>query len=493
MGAFDVLKQTIDDSYAKLMIANDGLHEMTGGDWGELATLIQNSPHPTLTQITLMSQYEQMRYTHAPSTALTRASALPTLPTPILPTPLHRLARQVLEGCHDDTMQTVRLLDFIHERGYVVPPTVWLPPKNMLTHLDEMSAESKLPDEYLAWCAWVGGDDSTHAHTELTDETWDEFYPAQRREMLRQLRHSDPNFALDLIAKFAPNEPADKRFDLIEVLAVNLSDDDKPFLQSLQKDRSQRVKQLASTYLARLGEFDDKDTLADELFDELEIGADGIIFKATKNNKLRENRFEKLQKVNLFALAKKFELSLGEFLLAWDYDGNERKGSSHNYSHAFFERMASMISDDELISIANPLLKIIDKKGDYYGYYFYSLIRPRLSLETRQEYMYKKFVKGEDFNQLLRFMPKYLSLNFNALQISSSYKKLMTALENWQQKNSGYIDNWHIIHEIFALGLLLNQDTAKECLAHLVQMGVIKTDPVLATLHFNALLDNRVD
>ncbi|MDO4895723.1 MAG: DUF5691 domain-containing protein [Moraxella sp.] len=490
MGAFDVLKQTIDDGYARLMMTNDGLHDDMSkwGEWGELATIVQNSPHPTLTQIAFMSQYEQMRYAPAPSTPLTRAFDLPKLRTPILPTSLHHLAKQVFKHCYDDTVQMVRLLDFIHERGYVVPPTVWLPPKNLLAHLDEMNCESKLPDDYLAWCAWVGGDDGTNAYTELTDETWDDFYPAQRREILRQWRNTDPKSALDLIVKFAPKEPADKRFDLVEVLSVNLSDDDKPFLQSLQKDRSQKVKQLASTYLARLGEFDDKDTLTDELFDELEIGVSGIVFKPTKNNKLRKNRFEKLQKVNLFALAQKFDLSLGEFLLAWDFDGNNKQSGYDDNNHEFFERMVSIISDDELISIVNPLLKIIDKKG-YDGYDFYSLIRSRLPLVIRQEYMYKKFVKGEEFNQLLRFMPNGLDLTFGALKVSSSYKKLIATLERWQQKNSGYIENWHMTNEFFALGLLLNQDTAKECLAHLEYMGVIKTDPVLATLHFNALLD----
>lgn len=495
-------KEMIQNIYARLMIANNGLsaHDMTEHvgtqnrhekDMTYIERIAQNSPSATLSQLTLITQFEQMMYAHAPSTRLTRLTTLPPLNTPVLPVHLHRLVGQILDDHKDEVMWTVRVLMFIFERGYTVPPTVWLPPRNIQTDFDdpdELSFEGEFPSEYLAWCTWVNEGKTQTQSGVLTDDNWEEWHPTQRLSLLKKQRKSDPKAARELIVKLAPKEIAEKRLKLVETLAVNLSDEDKPFLRSLKKDRSQKVKDIAKDYLARLGEYDDDDAImADELFGELTMGVGGIIFTPTKNNKQQENRQDLLQKVNLFALAKKFNLSLTEFLLAWDFDGNERRAGYHDYNYLLFSRVIKMMDDEALRRIAKPLLKIIEKQNAHY----YTLIRPRLPLSIRQDFAYKKFLKKEDFSDLLCIMPRTLDLGFGALQVSGSYRQLIENIHHWQKKHSDYLDDHYLIGQIHALGLLISQDAAKECLAHLEQLGIMKTDAALSVLTLNALLDNR--
>ncbi|STZ03036.1 DUF5691 domain-containing protein [Moraxella equi] len=475
-------KEKIDQFYAKLMIANDGISEpLPFGD--ELSTL---------GKITLISQYETMMYDHAPSGELTRAKPLPELDLPVLPKHLWRLLGQVFEQCCDNYLTMVRLLMFIHKRGYGVPPTVWLPSKHMKTEfndVDGMNFEGELPSPYLAWLAWVNDEQTTAFDEPLTADNWDEFYPAERIRRLKNLRKSDPKTALDLISQFAPNEPAEKRLAIIETLAVNLSDEDKAFLQSLDKDRSQKVKELSKQLLARLGNFDNDDELADELFGELEMTGDGIMFKSTKNNTKSQNNFEKLQKVNFFVLAKKFDLSLVDFVLAWDFKHGNHYHRYYDVNAVLLERAVPLLSDEEVQQVATTLMPIMLKNSSLY----WQKIRARLPVSFRQEFADKLFAKGESFLYLLGMMPHQLQVNAKTLQASSSYKKMIANIQKWQEKYSGYIDDYHICQEVRALGLLVGQDTAKECLAHLEGLGIMRTDPALSMLHFNALLDKRAD
>lgn len=473
-------KSNIDTLYARLMIANDGVSE----------PLPFGNELSTLGKITLVSQFEKMMYDHAPNSELVRAKPLPELGLPVLPKHLWRLAGQVLGS--DELIHQVRVLDMIHQRGYSVPPTVWLPSKHMKTEfndVDGMNFEGELPSNYLSWLAWVNDEQTTAFDEPLTADNWDEFYPAERIRRLKNLRQSDPKTALDLIGRFAPNEPAEKRLAIIETLAINLSDEDKAFLQSLDKDRSQKVKELSKQLLARLGEFDNEDELADELFEELEMTGDGIGFKSTKNNTKRQNNFEKLQKVNVFVLAKKFDLSLAEFVLAWDFKHGDNYHRHYDVNAVLLERAVPLLSDEEVQQVATVLMPVMRKNH----FLYWKKMRARLPVSFRQEFADKLFAKGESFSHLLSVMPHQLQVNAKTLQASSSYKKLIGNIKDWQKNNSGYMDNYHICDVLFALGLLVNQETAKECLAHLEGLGIMRTDPALSMLHFNALLDKRAD
>lgn len=482
-------RRLIDDVYALLMISNDGL--MADNLPQELNTIALSTPHTTLAQIALLSQFDEMMINQAPNSPLTHTPPLPILNKPALPSHLQRLAGQVL--AHNQLVYVVRTLMMIDERGYSVPPTVWLPPKFMLSKLDGNQNyheyfEGELPSDYLSWCAWVDGYHNQVVPDDeiLTADNWEQWYPSNRLRLLKELRRTNPKFALDLIAQFAPKEPAEKRLDLVAVLAVGLSDDDKEFLESLLKDRSQKVKDEAKRLLARLGVHGEQDGLADELFDELEFGTSGIAFKSTKNNKQRETRYDNLQKVNLFDLAKKFNLSLKEFFLAWDFHHHTKHHVYGSYNQMLSERVIGLLSDDELEDIADDLIKIVFKENHLY---YWGLVRARLPLSIRQEFAHKNFLKGKDFAYLIGISPNTFDMGFNALQATTSYKRLAHNIKQWQEKDGGYINTGSLGEQISALGLMVNQSTAKDCLNALYELGVDKTDPALQTLTLNALLE----
>lgn len=475
-------KPTINQAYARLMIANGGL---TADDL-PVGLVDIDAKNPLLAQISILSQFDEMMISQTPNSPLTRKSILPSLSKPLLPTHLHHLAGQVLAD--DEIELTMRVLMMIDERGYGVPPTVWLPSKTMSRDYggwNDYEFKGQIPKDYLAWIDHVKGRASVDFEV-LDGDNWDEWYPSARIRHLKALRKHDPKLALDLIVKFAPKESAEKRLDLVSVLAVGLSDDDKDFLISLNKDRSAKVKDEAKRLLARLGVFDEMDKVADELFDELEMGAGGIAFKPTKNAKQRQNRFESLQTVNLAVLAKKFELPLKDFLLAWDFESHKKNQGHHDYNRIFAERMIGLLSDDDVLAVADFFINIMLKRANYD---YWGIMRDRLPLSKHQEFASKLFLKGQEFHYLIYHVPDKLNVGFKALQVSSSYKKLIESIQNWQKKNTGYLDNYYIANQLASLGAMIDQDTAKACLVDLYGYGVEKTDPALQVLTLNALLD----
>ena len=66
-------------------------------------------------------------------------------------------------------------------------------------------------------------------------------------------RRANPNEARALLESAWPHQNADARFRLLEALQTGLAAEDQPFLASLEKDRSPRVRSLAARLLARLG------------------------------------------------------------------------------------------------------------------------------------------------------------------------------------------------------------------------------------------------
>lgn len=466
-------KDTINATYAKLMIANDGLTDDLGID----------TASPTLAHITLLSQYEQMMMTLAPSSPLVYHAPLPVLTKPVLPSVFHHLTKQILADA--DERLLLEVLSLISTRGYVVPPTVWQPNKNLRTSFPD--TERTLPDEYLPWCAWAEGNKSSEDKV-LSADTWEDFYPAQRLGILSRLRKDKPDTALGLICQFAPTESAEKRLALVQVLAVGLNENDKEFLQSLNKDRSAKVKEFVKVLLARLGEYDGDDGVADELFEELEIDEDGIVFKPTKNNKKHQNRAEQLAMVNMVLLARKFGLTVGEFVLGWDFKGNDdAKRGYYPYNEIMLTNAVGYMNDDELIAIAEPLIKMIVRSNDDFN--LWHIIRPRLPMSLRKELAWRQFVKGREFLVLARISPTCLDVNAKTLLASSSWKNLAERIRGFFEKNDGHFLTGYLANQVMGLGLVIDQDTAKACLDALAELGVTKTDPALGVLTLNALLN----
>gem|GEM_PF-4725514 len=75
---------------------------------------------------------------------------------------------------------------------------------------------------------------------------------AHRLSFLEALRHRDPAQARALIAAQLPLEKADARLELVSLLWIALSGDDKPLLESIRTDRSGPVRQESERILGHL-------------------------------------------------------------------------------------------------------------------------------------------------------------------------------------------------------------------------------------------------
>jgi len=85
---------------------------------------------------------------------------------------------------------------------------------------------------------------------ELTTENWTESSLRSRVQFFKILRKQDPKAAQILLEKSWSGENPDSRVQLLSVLQFGLSPQDKPFLESIQKDRAPRVRTLVQRMLA---------------------------------------------------------------------------------------------------------------------------------------------------------------------------------------------------------------------------------------------------
>jgi hypothetical protein len=98
---------------------------------------------------------------------------------------------------------------------------------------------------------------------ELTSENWSEGSLRKRLKFLTDLRKRDPKAARELLEKSWPAEIPDSRVHLLSILQIELAADDKPFLESIQKDRAPRVRAIVQKLIGNLsGERTDNPALA---------------------------------------------------------------------------------------------------------------------------------------------------------------------------------------------------------------------------------------
>ena len=87
----------------------------------------------------------------------------------------------------------------------------------------------------------------------LDQSNWAQARLSRRVAFLEQRRREDADAARALLQSTWPNEEAEARFRLLQVLQTRLSAADQGFLSTLEKDRAPRVRTLAAKFLSRLG------------------------------------------------------------------------------------------------------------------------------------------------------------------------------------------------------------------------------------------------
>jgi hypothetical protein len=89
---------------------------------------------------------------------------------------------------------------------------------------------------------------------ETDEERWQTGKPEQRRQVLQQLRSTDPALARQWLQETWAQENANSKAELIKALEVNLSEKDLEWLESLATEKSQKVKEEVLNLLKRLPE-----------------------------------------------------------------------------------------------------------------------------------------------------------------------------------------------------------------------------------------------
>ena len=277
----------LEDTLSRLEAAK--LRWMTGGEADVRSDPFTSGTQGVEAQLRLLAQAALFRQTclrpSAPS-KLTMVEPLPAPPLPLLSTHLRPAFRHIMQ--QQDRSIWQGLTGLMAARGVMAHPFDWLPPQDT----------NGYADIYIPYAKWKAGLDNHEM--ELTAETWQDMYPAERRNAFAELRAKDTTAARAMIEAYGSTLSADERLGLIDCLAQGLGADDIPYLTEVStKDRSAKVKARAAGFLARLGVASDRDE-AKELAAFMEKSTKGIIRRRkeialrSKLNGAQQNRVSAL-------------------------------------------------------------------------------------------------------------------------------------------------------------------------------------------------------
>ncbi len=429
--------------------------------------------------LALMGQVTRVAMRPVPGEALVPPPLLPVLALPGMPEPARIRFRQVMTNRKGKAEEIAPALYLAAARGYAVHPADWMPG----------TTDTTAPALYAPWIDWLGGA-AGQAHTDvLTAETWDTWYPSERRAALATMRCTDPAAARSLIAAKAGDVAAEERVKLVTILAKGLSDADAEFLETLAKDRSGKVKTLAANLLARLGRGEGSDEDVAELADMLEMTG-GVLRKKTFGPKKLKNDVQRKRRDTLFAqvplarLAGAFDLSQAQATALWDMTRDARA------TRAF----AGMVAASGADAVQAPLARRLFEAG--YGYLAAEALTARLTRHDRAAMLPEVIAHdGPDFAPSLDMAGADLGgVSMAVLARSDGMKTLTTALKTALRAQS---DDWRtntaLAQGMRALGLLADHATARALLEQFIGLGLISADPRLDLLHFNAALPQRTD
>lgn len=467
---------------SKWLIGGSALPDIKGTP---LESYLKELKEDELTVLALVAHSLKTSYLPKAPENLQVAAPLPGLNLPYLEGQARSAFKRVLfyhrlnKGKKEDIYP---IISWLASRGYVPNPTDWMP----------TSSTEALPEVYTPWLQWLdtGEVQTVEQETELSEETWEQFYPAERIKVLKKWRETQPEEALDLIAQKAPAEPAEKRLALVGVLEQNLGEYDIEFLESLKNDRSQKVKSLVQRLLIRLGKYSNSQEDIQELVDffsrQKKLGKTKITFRNLKNRAQRNRRDELLAQISLSELAQAFELSIADFIQQFSFHPKEEQGN------LAFLKMASEFGTEEQLSIlAAHLLasNTISLQG-------LSILSNRLSDKKKIELAEKTLdVSNEQetgFQLAKSVLAEHLLgiLSWESIQKSKNYKKLLRQLKKFA-KEKDYEDAQEVFEafqSLETLGLLATAKAAQNILQDLVTIGAEERDTNFLILQLNVML-----
>jgi hypothetical protein len=412
----------------------------------------------------------------APPTPLTPRPLLPTLALPTMPEAVRPRLRRVMARKDLGPLERA-LIDLVAARGFAMHPADWLPSRS----------NDWAPDLYAPWLDWVRAESKATPASAFDLESYDQWSWAERRAALAALRESDPAAARAIIAAKAASEPAERRVRLVEILEARLSADDTTFLESLANDRSDRVRALASAYLARLDRQTDTDALAAELAGMVQIGKVGVLHRRTQlaikplktgpQHARRQDLFKLVSFASLVRALGVSEQQVLETLPTGTVEGVE----------AFVQMVAVTGSDDARRALLELMLNdlalpLVHARP----------LGPRLSVEERRVLLPRLMQRDADaFETTLALMGRTLGeAPLSALLASAGYSQLMSVVETATRadeaarKGAGNA----LATMLDRIALLIDAAAAADLIARLTASGLSAADSKLDMLHLNVAL-----
>lgn len=434
--------------------------------------------HDELALIALVGHAGDVLTQRKPSFALVDRPLLPQLNAPFVPEPLRARFLRLLVRPKNQASLEQHLIAFTTARGFAAHPGDWMPD----------AKDDWAPDLYAPWLDWIRADTRTAAPSdEINIENYELWSWTERRKALAELRARDPVAALAIIAAKAGIEPAERRVRLIELMQVRLSEADAEFLESLGKDRSDRVRALSHGFLARLGRTGDTTTLAIELAEMIALEKTGLINRrmrlklpALKTNAQLLRRRELMKMVGLGALAGALDATEPQLV-------ESAPDCAPEDMHAFTTMVAETGSDAAVQALLTNLIS-----GGETPLIFLLPLAGRLTATERAALLPALMrLDAQFFETTLAIAGGGLGgSSLSALSASPSYGAIQANVE----AAAGPDDNIRrnamatLEHVLPRAGLLLDNTGAKALLAHITRWGLSPAEPVLDMLHFNAAL-----
>ena len=471
------------------------------GRWMTGGSAVEQAPDPwtglldgidplrrELRLVALAGQATQLAFEPLAPDDLIAADDLPALKLPPLPTEVRALFRRLLAASKSDRGRQDALLTLVACRGYAAHPADWMPDP----------ADDDVPAIYTPWIAWqrnrTGESQFADVADDLNEENWGTFSPAERRAELAEMRRGSPSVARDLIASKAGSEPAEQRYRLIALLANQLTDDDVDYLESLQNDRSGKVKTLAAALLARLGHLAEPGELEAELADFLKVGKQGLLSSKPKVSarKLKTDaqyrrRAELFELVSLAGLCGVLDLTPDQFLAAWDLKTDARA------TEALALMVAETAGDELLPEFADQLATT-----DAHSVGCMPIVANRLSDVQRGELAVKLMgLRSASLSDVVACAGTSLGeMAMDTISAAPACDDLISSIAIFSQEDASASRTRReniAGTELFNLGLLADTPAAASVATMAVEAGIMSVDPKLDMLRFNEQLPPRQD
>jgi Family of unknown function (DUF5691) len=445
--------------------------------WSELAGLEARAGDDSeLILLALAGQALSVAYLPASAIPIAQRADLPVLGAVILDAPRRALFRRARAQIDNTNEMLHLLLHLMADRGWSAHPADWFP----------RAANEGIPDIYAPWLAWIEGAAAHLAEEFPTPDTWHDWSWAERRIAVQALRRRDPAAGLVLIAAVAASETADHRVVLIAALASELNADDAAFLNTLAKDRSERVRQQAGQMLARLGQVRGAGEIEAELAGFLKVTEKGLL-RRTKQISVGEVRTsaqaKRLQELfaqaDFNALAAQLSMLPEALIDAWTYDGLEI------WETAFITLALSAGGDTAAQRILNRTHEAKALPTEALTQIYAALPRAEHAVWINRALRYKSVPEFSSLRALSAGRPGLISRA--GLETSASWKNFRAQVKAHAAESAARVDGV-IGDKCQILGLVCDAEAAAFVMHALAAEGVTLADPCFDLLKFNQAL-----